>query len=112
MTAMGAGATMMLEVILPWFALGTAAMANGLCRAAVTATAARLSGQGFEHTGTRLCDLRAGRVDAAARGGPCESAGGARRAGRLVSAARLAVAAVDGGDLPLGGGLLALVRPA
>ncbi len=43
MTAMGAGATMMLEVILPWFALGTAAMANGLCRAAVTATAAHLT---------------------------------------------------------------------
>ncbi len=29
-----------------------------------------------------------------------------------MSAARLAAAAVDGGDLPLGGGLLALVRPA
>ncbi len=57
MTAMGAGATMMLEVILPWFALGTAAMANGLCRTAVSATAAHLSGQGFEHTGTRLRDL-------------------------------------------------------
>ena len=29
-----------------------------------------------------------------------------------MSAARLAAAGVDGGDLPLGGGLLALVRPA
>ena len=36
----GEGADTMLEVILPWFAIGTAAMANGLCRAAVDATAA------------------------------------------------------------------------
>ena len=57
MTEMGKGAAMMLDVILPWFALGTAAMANGLCRAAVGATSAHLVGQGFEHTGTALRDL-------------------------------------------------------
>jgi alkylation response protein AidB-like acyl-CoA dehydrogenase len=54
---MGKGAETMLGVILPWFAIGTAAMAHGLCRAAVDATAAHLSGTGFEHTGTQLRDL-------------------------------------------------------
>ena len=47
----------MLEVVLPWFAIGTAAMAHGLCRAAVDATAQHLSSTGFEHTGTQLRDL-------------------------------------------------------
>jgi len=47
----------MLEVILPWFSIGTAAMANGICRAAVAATAAHLSTTGFEHDGTSLRDL-------------------------------------------------------
>lgn len=56
-SAPGEGAKTMLDVILPWFAIGTAAMANGLCRAAVAATAGHLSAQGFEHTGTRLRDL-------------------------------------------------------
>ena len=57
MTASGAGAQMMLEVVLPWFAIGTAAMANGLCRAAIGATSAHLQGAGFEHTGSMLRDL-------------------------------------------------------
>jgi alkylation response protein AidB-like acyl-CoA dehydrogenase len=56
-TPQGQGAKTMLEVILPWFALGTSAMANGLCRAAVGATAAHLIGSGFEHTGEKLRDL-------------------------------------------------------
>jgi alkylation response protein AidB-like acyl-CoA dehydrogenase len=30
----GDGPTVILQVVLPWFAIGTAAMANGLCRAA------------------------------------------------------------------------------
>ncbi|MGZ3408372.1 MAG: acyl-CoA dehydrogenase family protein, partial [Polyangia bacterium] len=51
------GADTMLQVILPWFAIGTAAMAHGLCRAAVAATAHHLSSTGFEHTGTALRDL-------------------------------------------------------
>lgn len=53
----GEGAKTMLEVVLPWFSIGTAAMANGLCRAAVARTASHLSGTGFEHTGTQLRDL-------------------------------------------------------
>jgi alkylation response protein AidB-like acyl-CoA dehydrogenase len=53
----GKGADTMLGVILPWFAIGTAAMAHGLCRAAVDATARHLSSTGFEHTGTQLRDL-------------------------------------------------------
>ena len=56
-TAQGEGPTAILQVILPWFAIGTAAMANGLCRAAVSATAAHLTQTGFEHTGTKLRDL-------------------------------------------------------
>jgi alkylation response protein AidB-like acyl-CoA dehydrogenase len=53
----GAGAQMMLEVVLPWFAIGTAAMANGLCRAAVQATANHLITAGFELDGSKLRDL-------------------------------------------------------
>jgi len=53
----GEGANTMLQVVLPWFSIGTAAMANGLCRAAVAATAAHLSGATFTHTGTQLRDL-------------------------------------------------------
>jgi len=53
----GEGANTMLQVVLPWFSMGTAAMANGICRAAVSRTAEHLSGTGFEHDGTKLRDL-------------------------------------------------------
>jgi alkylation response protein AidB-like acyl-CoA dehydrogenase len=53
----GKGLPTMLEVVLPWFALGTAAMAHGLCRAAVAATQQHLSSTRFEHDGTSLRDL-------------------------------------------------------
>ncbi len=56
-TAQGEGAPAMLQVVLPWFNVGSAAMANGLCRAAVAATAAHLKGTGFAHTGSGLRDL-------------------------------------------------------
>ncbi len=56
-TEQGAGAKGKLEVILPWFVVGTAAMANGLCRAAVAATVKHASSTGFEHLGTQLRDL-------------------------------------------------------
>jgi alkylation response protein AidB-like acyl-CoA dehydrogenase len=56
-TELGKGPDTILGVILPWFAVGTAAMAHGLCRAAVDATAGHLSSTGFEHTGTQLRDL-------------------------------------------------------
>ena len=57
LTAQGAGATIMLEVVLPWFVVGTAAMANGLCRAAVTATSRHLSAGRFEHEDSALREL-------------------------------------------------------
>jgi alkylation response protein AidB-like acyl-CoA dehydrogenase len=57
MTPPGEGAQMMLEVILPWFAIGTAAMACGLSRGALTATVRHLNGTGFEHDGRKLRDL-------------------------------------------------------
>lgn len=57
LTAPGAGMEMTLQVVLPWFAVGTAAMANGLCRAAVAATAGHLCGTQFEHNGSLLRDL-------------------------------------------------------
>lgn len=53
----GEGISCMLEVVLPWFVVGTSAMANGLCLAAVTDTAAHLSGAGLEHLGSKLRDL-------------------------------------------------------
>ncbi len=53
----GHGAEMMLQVVLPWFVVGSSAMANGLCRAAVAATAKHLTETGFEHSGTKLRDL-------------------------------------------------------
>jgi alkylation response protein AidB-like acyl-CoA dehydrogenase len=56
-SALGEGAKTMLEVVLPWFVVGSAAMANGLARAAIGATAGHLAGTGFEHDGTKLRDL-------------------------------------------------------
>lgn len=56
-TELGAGASAMLDVILPWFCVGTAAMSHGLCLAAISATAAHLSNTRFEHDGTTLRDL-------------------------------------------------------
>lgn len=54
---LGEGAATMLQVVLPWFSIGTAAMSNGLCRAAVAATTAHLAGTTFTHTGSQLRDL-------------------------------------------------------
>jgi alkylation response protein AidB-like acyl-CoA dehydrogenase len=56
-TPPGEGAKCMLEVVLPWFNIGTAAMANGLCRAAVGATSKHMQDTGFEHLGSKLRDL-------------------------------------------------------
>jgi alkylation response protein AidB-like acyl-CoA dehydrogenase len=50
----GKGFQAMLEVVLPPFCLGTAAVALGLCRAAVVATAAHLKSARFEHLGQSL----------------------------------------------------------
>ena len=53
----GEGATTMLQVVLPWFSIGTAAMANGICRAAVDRTSQHMQTTSFAHTGTSLRDL-------------------------------------------------------
>jgi alkylation response protein AidB-like acyl-CoA dehydrogenase len=56
-TPHGEGGVSMLQVILPWFNIGSAGMSNGLCRAAVAATSAHMQAGAFEHTGTALRDL-------------------------------------------------------
>jgi alkylation response protein AidB-like acyl-CoA dehydrogenase len=56
-SALGDGATTMLTVVLPWFSIGTAAMSNGLARAAVAITTSHLSAAKLEHTGSALRDL-------------------------------------------------------
>jgi alkylation response protein AidB-like acyl-CoA dehydrogenase len=50
----GAGFPAMLKVVLPLFSLGTSAVALGLCRAAVAATASHLKNAKFEHLGQSL----------------------------------------------------------
>jgi alkylation response protein AidB-like acyl-CoA dehydrogenase len=50
----GAGFSAMLNVVLPLFSLGTAAVALGLCRAAVAATTSHLKSAKFEHLGQSL----------------------------------------------------------
>jgi alkylation response protein AidB-like acyl-CoA dehydrogenase len=50
----GAGFPAMLNVVLPLFCLGTAAVALGLCRAAVNGTASHLKTAKFEHLGQTL----------------------------------------------------------
>jgi alkylation response protein AidB-like acyl-CoA dehydrogenase len=50
----GAGFPAMLNVILPLFSLGSAAVALGLCRAAVAGTASHLKNAKFEHLGQSL----------------------------------------------------------
>jgi alkylation response protein AidB-like acyl-CoA dehydrogenase len=50
----GAGFPAMLNVVLPLFNLGTASVALGLCRAAVTGTASHLKSAKFEHLGQSL----------------------------------------------------------
>ena len=50
----GAGFQAMLDLVLPQFNLGAAAVAVGLCRAVVAATAAHLKSARFEHLGQSL----------------------------------------------------------
>jgi alkylation response protein AidB-like acyl-CoA dehydrogenase len=51
------GGAVILEVVLPWFALGSAAMANGIALAALHATAKHLENSRFDYAGTFLRDL-------------------------------------------------------
>src|SRR5271166_3280357 len=50
----GKGFQTMLDVTLPLFNLGTAAVALGLCRAAITSTTAHLKSARFQHLGQSL----------------------------------------------------------
>ncbi|MCU1225208.1 MAG: hypothetical protein JWQ42_3301, partial [Edaphobacter sp.] len=50
----GAGFPAMLNVVLPLFSLGTAAVALGLCRAAMAETVSHLKSAKFEHLGQSL----------------------------------------------------------
>jgi alkylation response protein AidB-like acyl-CoA dehydrogenase len=50
----GGGFPVMLNVVLPLFNLGTAAVALGLCRATVSATTSHLKNAKFEHLGQSL----------------------------------------------------------
>ncbi len=50
----GAGFSAMLNVVLPLFNLGTAAVALGVCRAAVAGAASHLKNAKFEHLGQSL----------------------------------------------------------
>jgi alkylation response protein AidB-like acyl-CoA dehydrogenase len=64
LTEDGAGLKAMLEVVLPWFNLGQAAVGLGICRAAVGATVSHLKTSHFEHMnkvslGEALPNLRA-----------------------------------------------------
>jgi alkylation response protein AidB-like acyl-CoA dehydrogenase len=54
LTEDGAGFEAMLQVVLPLFNVGTAAVALGLCRAAVAATTNHLKSARFEHLGQSL----------------------------------------------------------
>jgi alkylation response protein AidB-like acyl-CoA dehydrogenase len=56
LTEQGKGIEMILQVVLPWFAIGTSAMSNGICRAAVGATSAHLANAGMDG-GSKLRDL-------------------------------------------------------
>lgn len=54
LTADATGFKTMLEVVLPLFNLGSAALALGICRATVAATASHLKTAKFEHLGASL----------------------------------------------------------
>ncbi len=53
----GKGFEMMLGVVLPLFHVCQAAIALGICEAAISATQAHLTGAKLEHLDSRLCDL-------------------------------------------------------
>jgi alkylation response protein AidB-like acyl-CoA dehydrogenase len=58
----GGGFTAMLTVVLPWFQLGAASVANGIGRAALDATAAHMASTTFEHLGETLAALPTARA--------------------------------------------------
>lgn len=52
-----AGFGLMMEVVLPWFSLGNAAVTLGLARAAIERAIQHASGATLEHLGSSLADL-------------------------------------------------------
>jgi alkylation response protein AidB-like acyl-CoA dehydrogenase len=61
----GEGLTAMLTTVLPWFQLGSAAVAVGLARSATNATRRHLLGARLEHLGQTLADLPGPRANLA-----------------------------------------------
>jgi alkylation response protein AidB-like acyl-CoA dehydrogenase len=59
LTEHGLGANLTLQTVLPWFAIGTAAMANGLSAAATEAVGAHLSNSRFAYSDSSLRDIPA-----------------------------------------------------
>src|SRR3989442_14849463 len=58
----GGGFNVMMSVVLPWFQLGTSAVANGISRSALEAAAGHLNAARLEHLGVTLAsqpELRA-----------------------------------------------------
>lgn len=55
--AAGSGFSSMLQVVLPYFSLGNAAVSLGLARSALQAAIAHVTAAGFEHLGSTLADL-------------------------------------------------------
>jgi alkylation response protein AidB-like acyl-CoA dehydrogenase len=53
----GGGFNVMLGVVLPWFQLGAAAVANGIGRAALEATISHLNSARFDHIGESLASI-------------------------------------------------------
>jgi alkylation response protein AidB-like acyl-CoA dehydrogenase len=53
----GQGFQVMIELVLPWFQLGSAAVSLGICRSAVTATRQHLTNAKFEHLSQSLASL-------------------------------------------------------
>ena len=61
----GDGFNVMLSVVLPWFQLGSAAVANGIGRAALTATSSHMVSARLEHLDESLASLPALRAQLA-----------------------------------------------
>ncbi len=57
LTEPAASTDLVLGVVLPWFAVGTSAMAHGLCERSLALTSQHLMSQSFEHLGISLRDL-------------------------------------------------------
>ena len=53
----GGGFKLMMEVVLPWFNLGNAAVSVGLCRASLETAVAHAAGARFDHLGESLASL-------------------------------------------------------